>query len=131
MNLLQRGRSMMNRLAPAANGVTGVYTRRTSAGGGSFTLTDFTVGNADYVRQPAPGEVTARHDFQTRTLNGPAASLAINGTVFVPDVGDRWTETINGTSYTFEVAETENERAVTWSNDRTRVRIRLKIKAVG
>ncbi len=127
MTLLARGRSMLNRQAAAAAAITGVYTRKAGSYTQSVTLTDFIAGNSDYVSQPAPGEVRARHDFQTRTIIGPRESLAINGTVFTPAVGDRWTETIAGTSFTFEVTDDENATAVTPSNtDRSRLRIRLK-----
>src|SRR4051794_24570736 len=104
-NLMDRGMNAMNRLLGVGAAITGVYTRRASAGGGSTMLVDFIAGNSDWVSQPAPGEARLRMDFQTRTIIGPTASLVIDPTEgpFEPDVGDTWTEIINGETIIFKV----------------------------
>jgi len=118
---------MHNRHAPKAAGIRGVYATKASNYTASVTLLDFIAGNSDFVSQPAPGDVRARHDFQTRTIIGPRASLVIDGTPFTPAVGDRWTETIFGEVCRFEVTDDQTSDAATFSDTgRTRIRIRLK-----
>ena len=124
--LMTRGMAALNRLMAVAAPVTScTYTR--IAGGSAVTLTDFIPGKSAQMSQNGPGEPATRLEFTERDILGPVASLTQSGTAFTPAVGDRWTETINGTAYTFEVSKMNGLPAWAWCDQqRTRIRIRGK-----
>lgn len=126
MPLMDRGLSMLTRNLKAAAGVTAIYTRGTY----SVTLsgsTSVVVGNTLFKLQDANG---LRMMWGERDYLIASADLILNGSATEPAENDRITETINGTSMTFEVLPiATSEPAWRWS-DPSRSVYRIHVKRV-
>lgn len=120
MILTERAADFMNRSLGVAAGVTISYAR--IAGGSAINITDAVPGRSTQSSQAGPGEPVTRYDLTERDYLIPADSLG-----YEPAQGDRITQTINGTSYTFEVKPNAGLKAWDWSDtQRTRYRVRCK-----
>ncbi len=121
MTMMARGMSMLGRQLATAAGVTIVYTRL-AALGSPITIDDAVPGKSAQASQAGPGEAVTRHVFTERDYLIPVDSLG-----HLPAIGDRVVETIEGTSYTFEVRPQNGLKEWDWSDNlRTRYRVRTK-----
>lgn len=120
MTMFERAAAMLNRRMKQTKGVTVTYTR---LGVGSVTLTAW-VGRT---QDAAEGE-NIRIEFGDRDYLIEAADLVLGGVAVEPKDADRITETINGTSVTFEVMPLNTGSAGwRWSDDgRTAYRLHTK-----
>ena len=124
MNLHARGQRLLNRVtnSTAGTGVSVTYTR----GATSAALTATATREAqDTVSVPTPG---SRIDDKERDYLIVYADLVSAG-FGDPAIGDRITETINGSSVTWELHKQPTGPAWVWEDaQRTRVRVHTRRK---
>jgi hypothetical protein len=129
--LFKRGNAMLQRLGGIASaedagdaGIVVVITRK--AGGAAVTVSNAIAGRSPTaVNQIGTG--SGRVERGEREYLIPVASLVQSGSRFLPEVGDSFAETIDGTAYTFKCAKGENLPAWDFTDSgQTQVRIRTK-----
>lgn len=121
--LLNRAAEMINRLAPQACGVTITATRVVSGVTRTCTITDAFVGLSVFPDE-STGATTVSYNDRDYLIPVASYLLGASNTASEPQERDRITETINGTSYTFELRPRVGEKAWRWSdNERTRYRV--------
>jgi len=120
VSLGSRGTAALNRRQKQARPVTVTYTR----GAQSATLTAW-VGNTLFARtldEPGASVVWGERDYFIEV-----ADLVLGGVAVQPARGDKITETIDGTTFVFELQTPTGEPAWRYSDaDRTRYRVHTK-----
>ena len=124
MGLLDRGQAMLNRSMKLAGGRPVLYTR---AGVAVATLTVW-IGSTVFQRnQMDPGAAVIWGDRDYLIL---VADLILGGSLSVPKVGDRITETIAGVATVFEIMPPDNNEPAWRLADQMRTAYRLHVKRV-
>ncbi len=123
---MDRGATALVSRMKTAAGRPVVYTRKSD--GATIPALTAWVGNSNFDRQTNEGTsvISGERDYLCEL-----ADLVIDGTRFFPARGDRITETIAGTAYTFEIAQPANNGEPPWRySEQTRLIARMHMKRV-
>lgn len=127
--LRERGRAMRNRLAPVAAGVTLTASRRDEGGARrTATIYDAVPTLTRTLTQTTAGILI---EYSERTYRIPAANYVLgrDGAVCEPQERDRFVETIDGRTFTFELRPVSGEPAWKYA-DAGRTLLHLNAKRV-